>query len=206
MRRGPKSRELPVEEPLRLGRLQAGPDREMEEQADELLAADRRRTGCKFDILSTDQLKIRFEHEVYSTSGRPVDPANSSGLYKRAWSSRTINDRPTGRNFSRRADPWLQYHHEFSGDEVAGAYLPNVTREEVTAGMNYVPGLRRDPRWAVDQGVYHHLDRYQRCRIRAALRVDDDGYLVERLAKHYGVPVAAIERIRNSCRPRMVES
>src|SRR5882762_4732080 len=175
--------------------IRVGPDYGLENQADEILWTDRRKHGENkhgtiFGILSEEQLQLRLEREVYSASGLPIDVANASGLYRRAWSSRLINDRPTGRNLSRRADPWMQNHHESSGDEVAKAYLPNVLREEVTGGTHYTSGISRDPRWAVVQMPHYHLDRYQRCRIRAALR---RGRLVEGLAKHYGVPVVAIE-------------
>jgi hypothetical protein len=185
-------------------RVLSGTNFELENQADEILMADRRETGDKLDFLSAEQLVIRFEHEVYSVSGLPIDAANASGLYRRAHSGRTINDRPTGRNFSRRADPWLQDYHEFTGDDVAGAWLPVANRPEVTGGQSFEWGVTRDPRWPVDQGAYHHLDRFQRCRIRAALRLG--GFMLDAQAHHYGVPVVVIERIRNGCQSHVVES
>jgi len=167
------------------------PDYDLENEADEILKADRRSTGEFFNILSEEQLQLRLSKEVYSD--RPIDPLYGAGLYRRAWSGRLLDYRPTRRS-GRRADPWSQEHFESMGDDVSGVWLPSARRGLVVDGQHYLWGLRCDPLWpwSLGQGPFYHLDRYQRCRIRAALRRGED---VDRLVRHYGVPPGVIERL-----------
>lgn len=194
--------------------LLVGPDYDLEAEADEILAADRKtyRDATKglrgadqtvvYGILTDEQLQLRAHHEVLAIRGT-VDGAHMSGLFRRAWNP-LANTRPTcRRRFSLDQDPWRQDYYEFSDDDVAGTWLPTVTRDVVLDGQHYIPWFTRDPAWprfgdARDVG---NLNLLQRTRIRAALRrvprhrPELYWLLRDVLAAQYEVPSWIISRI-----------
>ena len=66
--------------------LRSGEKLNLEEDAEKLLAADRRKSENKdkTDYFSREQMILRRNREVYSTNGVP-DASLISGLYKRAY-------------------------------------------------------------------------------------------------------------------------
>lgn len=190
--------------------LRHGEDRELEFFAELILADDRRRYreqtkgqsghNLVYDILSPDQLEVRTEKDKLTPLGN-LDVGIQRGVYGRAWVDWPL--RPTQRRHLTPAqDPWHQEWHEFIGDNIASAWFPVAYRDLVTGGQSYVPGTDRDPAWPRFGNHRDHafLDRYQRCRIRAAMRKvrkDNAKYLLLKdvLAAKYGVPSWMISRV-----------
>jgi hypothetical protein len=188
----------------------SGFDWKLEEIADEILTDDRRRhretdksPGAVFGILLPDQLKLRVEREVLTED---MDQMRRPGMYSRAWSARRFDYRPTNATrFAEASDPWRQFLHEEYGlsDGVLGNWVPLSYRPEVTSGMSYEDITPRDPAWPVlpREGRFHHLDRYQRSRIRSAMRKIPPTrqgarrVLTLLLAQKYGVPWWVITRL-----------
>ncbi|QAY04460.1 hypothetical protein SEA_TEARDROP_72 [Mycobacterium phage Teardrop] len=143
--------------------------------------------GPVFGILLPDQLRMRYEREVYNRNG-VADPAIESGIYHRAYNPR-IGHRPT-----HKYDPY----YEQSGFDV------RVGMEGNHVGWSEeLSGPRRDPAWPLDNR-WGHLDRCQRSRIRATLRKIPHDHLALRaivrqhLATKYDVPVHVIVRVERA--------
>lgn len=79
-------------------RLKVGPDWDLEDQANEILMADRRAGSAKFSDknhwLTDDQLKERSLREIYTWLGYPV-PSIRAGLFRRAYNP-LAHQRPVG--------------------------------------------------------------------------------------------------------------
>lgn len=86
------------------GTVKVGPDWELENQATEILMQDRRTTTPtdteKNLWLTDDQMRTRWNHEVYTWLGYPM-PSIRSGLFRRAYNP-LAGQRPTG--LSRESD------------------------------------------------------------------------------------------------------
>jgi hypothetical protein len=177
----------------------------LEQQADDILAADRRAYRAKegqqhnlvHGILSPDQEQLRVEREVYATSGR-VDGRFLRGMYRRSFNPDSRN-LPSWKTLQR-GDPWRQAEAEFWDNEVAGSWLPSARREEIIGGQSFGPGLDR---WEglpdfTRRRHWWFLDRYQRCRIRAEVRRDPSLGRRREIAQAYGVPTWVIYRLANS--------
>jgi hypothetical protein len=181
--------------------------REVEEQADEFLAADRinyttTMGAYYFNILSESQLEMRREREMLTKSGR-FDVAHKPGCYHRAWNL-LANTRPTKqRQYSMPQDPWHQ--HQWDGYESGPmhSWLPSSRREEVTSGENSTIWPTHDPAGATPPGqnYYHHLTRGQRSRIRAIMKAIPSTKPKAReavkksMSEHYGAPTWVIARV-----------
>lgn len=176
---------------------------DIELAADEWLERDRkefyatvRNPGSQYlvhDILSPGQLDLRVEREVYADSGT-VDSAYLQGMYRRSFNPKSRN-LPSRRKFE--SDPWRQRESEFYDNAVAGAWIPSVRRSAVVGGMHYVPGIDRWQAWPeLSQPRHvHFLDRYQRSRIRAAVRKDPSVARRQELSALYGVPTWIVYRL-----------
>lgn len=177
----------------------------LEEMADKWLEADReivRRTdksvGAVYGILSPDQWELREYREVLTKRGE-FDEGIHSGNFRRVHVH--LDCRPTcRRRLSLRQDPWRQDVFESGHGGVISAWFPSSRREEIVSGQHYETIWPRDVAGIVipRQGFYHHLDRFQRCRIRATMckvsgaRAREVVMFV--LAHHYGVPPWVIIR------------
>lgn len=180
---------------------------ELDLAADALLDADRKRfyatvqkAGSQYlvhDILSPGQLEMRTEREVYATGGT-VDAAVLRGMYRRVFNPKSRN-LPSRRKFE--ADPWRQREVEFYDNGVAGAWIPSARRSEITGGMHFLPGVTSWSAWPDFTRPRHvyFLDRFQRCRIRAAVRKDVSLLRRRELAALYGVPTWVIYRLATTC-------
>jgi hypothetical protein len=176
--------------------------RELEEQADEILDKDRRNYPTipgiyYFDILSHDQLERRVEREMLTKSGN-FQVYLKPGCYQRTWNP-LANTRPSRqRQYSLIADPWRQFSWESVGHSGGAlqAWFPDARREEVTSGCHMDTWFTRDPMGVTPAGqnYYYHLDRQQRCRIRAIMKAIPVTKPLAReavkmhLARHYGIP------------------
>lgn len=191
-----------------------GPLWDLESQADTILWADRLKTrlasgsqlGTVHGILTTDQLDLRAEREYLTHSG-DMDVLYRPGTYGRAYRPRS--DRPTSRNrYSLRQDPWRETWIEDTPDQtLGGVWFPLASRPGITGGeWSFLCWPHRDPAGAIAprQNYFHHLDRYQRARIRATMRGVPTRLLSARkalrrhLADKYGVPTWVIIRC---CQP-----
>lgn len=177
----------------------------LEEMANKWLEADReivRRTdktiGTVHGILSPDQWELREERELLTNRGE-FDQGTQPGVFGRSYVQRRLRPTTT-RRYSLRQDPWRQDAYESMNGSHIGAWLPMAWREEVTGGQHYETIWPRDVAGVISlrQGFYHHLDRFQRCRIRATMckisgaRAREVVMFV--LAHHYGVPPWVITR------------
>jgi len=168
----------------------SGVNRELEEAADELLAADRadgpKAIGAIYGILLPDQLALRAEREVL------VDPSTfstleSGGLYRRAYNP-LFGKRPVRLN-----DRHVYGNPDF--DNRVGSRIRSGWSEDLL-------WPQRDPAGVVHprDGYYWHLDRFQRSRIRAIMRkIPPDRQDARRVLKvllglKYGVPDWVIAR------------
>ncbi|AON96837.1 hypothetical protein BI081_gp086 [Mycobacterium phage Tonenili] len=176
------------------------PSPSLETMATMWLQADRRMyqavhgksNGPVFGILLPDQLRMRYEREVYNRNG-VADPAIESGIYHRAYNPQV------GRRPRRKFDP--------HNDGPAHHYDSRVGMEGNHVGWSEdLCGPHRDPAWSDPPGQnrWHHLDRMQRSRIRATLRKLPQEHLALRdivrrhLSATYGVPVHVIVRVELS--------
>lgn len=149
----------------------------------QILEADRRKSkdqsfASKQFWLTPDQLEMRLGREVYNSNGFP-EAHIRQGIYGRAYNP-LMGKRPGGK-----FDPYGTMG--FDGRVPHG----HDTMGNVWMGDQW---YGRSPWWA-DSGN-HGLDRYQRCRIRAALRKARDPFTVRaELAERYGVPTYVIARL-----------
>lgn len=186
--------------------------RELEEQADNILAKDKRNcygnnhSADYFGILSEDQLELRDYREMLTVTGR-FEWEGKPGVYGRAWNP-LANTRPTKqRQYSRAQDPWRQFSYE--SVDMGGnfqAWFPSARREEITSGSFFETWYVRDPAGATSPGqnYFYHLSRGQRCRIRETMKAIPTTKPLAReavkavICRQYGIPVWVIARV---CRP-----
>lgn len=186
--------------------------RELEDQADEILAKDRRNYTTipglyYFDILSKDQLMMRDTREMLTAQGY-FDVGLKPGCYHRAWNP-LAGTRPTKQQqYSFYADPWRQFSWESVGGSGGSLQvrLPNALREEVTSGCWFDTWLVRDPAGVTPPGqnYYYHLNSQQRCRIRSIMKAIPTHKPLARdavrlvISRHYGIPVWVVARVANN--------
>lgn len=181
--------------------------REIEEQADEILAKDRRsykpgHSTHYFGILSEDQLQLRNQREMLTKTGR-FEVLNP-GIYHRAWNPLADTRPSRRRQYSLYADPWRQFSYESAGSTGGNfqAWNPSVLREEVTSGMYFDTWFVRDPVGVTPAGqnYHYHLTIQQRCRIRSIMKsIPVNKPLVrealkDQLGRHYGIPRWVVTR------------
>lgn len=156
----------------------------VEDEANEILRLDKKSTGGDHHgtwhgILTPDQLEMRTEREI-SMEPYVFDVGLRSGLYVRAWNP-LMGIRPRSRPH------WVDDAPLF--DIRVGMASPQTGWSEDLKSF-------RDPEWPTPMA--HHLDRFQRCRIRRTLRDVPPGYARLRsltrwvLAAKYGVTVKVI--------------
>lgn len=84
-----------------LGEVRTGIHTDLEKQANELLRQSREGVTAlseKKDFFTEDQMKLRYDKEVYNINGYP-DPHICSGLYRRSYNP-NAGQRPVGRRHS----------------------------------------------------------------------------------------------------------
>jgi hypothetical protein len=85
---------MSLDTPPRPMPLRNGVDYTIEEDADRLLADDRRRNGVQDDYLSKDQMNLRRQKEIYNVNG-VSEEMMYSGLFRREHNP-LFGHRPTG--------------------------------------------------------------------------------------------------------------
>lgn len=149
----------------------------LEAAADAILRLDRSAEGSWSDILLEDQLALRAFREI-SMDPYVFDVGLTPGIYRREYSP--LRPRP-------RIPPDPYGKLEF--DARVGMALPHSGWAE-----DLMPFT--DPEWPMPGP--HHLDRYQRCRIRRELRkVPQGNTRLRHLTRHllaikYGVQIRVI--------------
>lgn len=128
----------------------------LEYEADEILRSDKKSTGGDHHgtwhgVLTPDQLAVRQDREI-AMEPHVFDTGLHPGLYVRAWNP-LMGLRPRSRPH------WLTDGPLF--DIRVGMASPQTGWSEDLKSF-------RDPEWPTPTA--HHLDRFQRCRIRRALR------------------------------------
>lgn len=164
--------------------LREGVDKDLEAEADIWLRVDRQkeREGAGrfifYDILLEDQLQLRYGREI-SMDPHTFDVGLTPGICRRAYNP-LMGTRPR-----KKSDPYGEPIY----DPRVGLGGNHVAWSEDLTGMV-------DPEWPL--APPHHLDRYQRSRIRHALRKVPPGHMRllhltrQLLAIHYGVQIKVI--------------